>query len=116
MPAPPPPIGPGPNGEADPPDGEDELELVVTPRPAELEALGISEEEFEAALEVALDRLEDAPEDDGEPPAAVEEIEITLNGRLFRLGEVADVEITGDLSELGELPPAEPPPENDDRP
>ena len=38
------------------------------------------------------------------PPAPLEEAEIVLNGRLFRLEEVAEIEIGGDLTELGELP------------
>ena len=85
----------------------DELTVTITPRPEALDELGIGEDEFEAALVAALDRLEELP--DEEEPAPLEEAEIVLNGRLFRLEEVAEIEIGGDLSELGELPdPAAP--------
>ena len=86
-------------------DEDDELELVITAKEGVLEELGVTDEEFGAAVERALDLLEDAPDDEGEPPAAVEDVEVTLNGRLFRLAELADVEIAGDLAELGEFPP-----------
>ena len=116
---------PSPAGppESDDPDagelsggGDEELEeltVTITPRPAVLEELQVTEAEFETALVAALDRLEDLP--DEEEPAPVEEMEIQLSGRLFRLEEVADVEIEGDLSELGELPdPADPLPGESD--
>ena len=86
--------------------GDGEVEVTITPRAKVLDELNVTEDEFEWALGRALDLLEEGPED--EEVAALEELEITLNGRLFRLEEVATVEIGGDLSELGPLPdPAE---------
>ncbi|MFH5804513.1 hypothetical protein [Alienimonas sp. DA493] len=82
--------------------GDGEVEVLITPRAAVLDELQVTEEEFEWALGRALDLLEEGPED--EEVAALEDVEIWLNGRTFRLEEVAEVEIGGDLSELGPLP------------
>jgi len=79
-----------------------EVEVLITPRAAVLDELQVTEHEFEWALGRSLDLLEEAPDD--EEPAALEDVEIILNGRTFRLEEVAEVEIGGDLSELGPLP------------
>ncbi|QDT14333.1 hypothetical protein [Alienimonas californiensis] len=95
-----PPDGDGSAGGEGSDDGE--VELLITPRAAALDELQVTEEEFEWALGRALDLLEEAPED--EEVAAVEDLEIQLNGRTFRLEEVAEIEIGGDLSELGPLP------------
>ena len=88
--------------------GDDgELTVTITPRPAVLDDLNLTEDEFETALVEALDKLEELP--DEEEPAPLEEAEIVLNGRLFRLEEVAEIEIGGNLDELGDLPdPADP--------
>ncbi len=82
------------------PDGE--VEVLITPRPAVLDELQVTEDEFEWALGRSLDLLEEAPDDEETP--ALEDVEIVLNGRTFRLEEVAEVEIGGDLTELGPLP------------
>ena len=95
-----------PPTESGGPGGDGEVEVTITPRVKVLDELNVTDDEFEWALGRALDLLEEGPED--EEVAALEELEITLNGRLFRLEEVATVEIGGDLSELGPLPdPAE---------
>ena len=82
---------------------DDSLEVVVTilPREAVLTELGVTDEEFEAVVGRALDDLdaEGRLEDDDEP--ALEDVDLILNGRTFRLGELATVEVSGDLSELG---------------
>ena len=92
--------------EGDVPD-DGELTVTITPFAEALDDLQVTEAEFEAALVAALDRLEDLPDD--EEPAPLEEAEIVLNGRTFRLEEVAEIEIGGDPSELGEFPdPADP--------
>ena len=89
-------------GTADGAGGDGEAEVLITPRAAVLDELQVTEDEFEWALGRCLDLLEEAPDD--EEPAALEEVEIILNGRTFRLGEVAEIEFGGDLSELGPLP------------
>ena len=48
----------------------------------------------------AYDRAIDAEDPDATSP--LEEAEITLNGKVYRLGEVADIAITGDLDGLDE--------------
>ena len=81
---------------SEPADHDDlpDVEITFTPRPAVLDDLGLSEQEFEAALGAALDDLEETPAD--EEPPALDEVEIVLNGRLFQLGEVCDIEVEGD--------------------
>lgn len=83
-------------------EGDGEVDLEINSRPEVLDELQVSQEEFEWAVGRALDRLEDMPED--EEACAVEDVEVVLNGRTFRLEEVAEIEIGGDLSELGPLP------------
>ena len=101
------PAGPDAGDGPDTGGGPDELEVTITPDPDVLDALTVTEDEFEWALGRALDRLEETPDD--EEPCALEEVEILLNGRTFRLEEVARVTFAGDLSELGPLPDEEAP-------
>ena len=82
--------------------GDGQVDVLITPRAAVLDELLVTEDEFEWALGRCLDLLEEGPEDEETP--ALEDVEIVLNGRTFRLEEVATVEIGGDLSELGPLP------------
>ncbi|GIW89491.1 MAG: hypothetical protein KatS3mg108_3815 [Isosphaeraceae bacterium] len=79
-------------------DGDDligEIEIEFDPRPESLSLHGISEAEFETALLDALDayhrRLELDPESDA---PALEEIELTIQGRTHRLGDLADISVT----------------------
>ena len=87
---------------ADPGAGDGEVDVLITPRAAVLDELQVTEAEFEWALGRCLDLLEEGPEEEETP--ALEDVEIVLNGRTFRLEEVATVEIGGDLTELGPLP------------
>ena len=83
--------------------GEDEIEITINPREEDLDALGISPEEFESALMTTLDAYDQAIDaDDPEAVAPLEEAEITLGGKVYHLREVADIEITGGLEGLGE--------------
>jgi len=93
--------GSGYDGHGEGEEGDGEVEALITPRAAVLDELQVTEHEFEWALGRSLDLLEETDDDDD---AALEDIEIVLNGRTFRLEEVAEVEIGGDLSELGPLP------------
>lgn len=83
--------------------GDDEIEITINPREEDLEALGVSPEEFESALMTTLDAYDQAI--DVEVPDAVaplEEAKITLGGKVYHLREVADIAITGGLDGLGE--------------
>jgi hypothetical protein len=82
--------------------GDDEIEITIDPRQEDLDALGISPEEFESALMTTLDAYDQAV-DAADPDAItpLEEAEITLGGKVYHLREVADVAITGGLDGLG---------------
>jgi hypothetical protein len=82
---------------------DDEIEITINPREEDLDALGVSPEAFEAALMTALDAYDQAIDvADPDAVAPLEEAEITLNGKVYHLREVADIEITGGLDGLGE--------------
>jgi hypothetical protein len=84
-------------------DGEEEIEITIEPREEDIEALGVTIEQFEAALMKTLDTYEHAIDaDDPEAVAPLEEAEIELGGKVVKLGEVADIAITGGLDGLGE--------------
>ncbi len=82
--------------------GEDEIEITINPREEDLDALGVSPEEFEAALMKTLDAYDqEVNVDDPDATGPLEEAEITLGGKVYHLREVADIEITGGLEGLG---------------
>jgi hypothetical protein len=82
--------------------GDDEIEITINPREEDLDALGISPEEFEAALMTTLDAYDRAIDvDDPDATGPLEEAEITLGGKVYHLREVADIAITGGLDGLG---------------
>jgi hypothetical protein len=82
--------------------GDDEIEITINPREEDLDALGISPEEFEAALMTTLDAYDHAIDvDDPDATGPLEEAEITLGGKVYHLREVADIAITGGLDSLG---------------
>jgi hypothetical protein len=83
--------------------GDDEIEITINPREEDLDALGVSPEEFEAALMTTLDAYDrEINVDDPDAVAPLEEAQITLGGKVYHLREVADIEITGGLDSLGE--------------
>ncbi len=78
-----------------------EIEVTYTPRPEVLADLGISPEEFEAALIVALDEFEVSAncDDPGEveiPP--LEQMMLKIRGIDYKLEDLAEVEIRGDVA------------------
>jgi hypothetical protein len=82
---------------------EGEIEITINPREEDLLALGISPEEFEAALMKTLEEYDQAIDiDDPDAANPLEDAEITLAGKVYRLQEIADIEITGGLDGLGE--------------
>jgi len=85
-------------------DHEDgEIEITINPREEDLLELGVSPEEFEAALMKTLDAYDKTIEvTDPDAVTPLEDAEITLGGKVFHLHEVADIEISGDLDSLGE--------------
>ena len=85
-------------------DHEDgEIEITINPRDEDLLEIGVSPEEFEAALMKTLDAYDKAIEvTDPDSISPLEDAEITLAGKVYHLHEVADIEISGDLDALGE--------------
>ncbi len=79
--------------------GDDEIEITINPREEDrLDALGVGPEQFEAAAVTTLDAYDRKIDlDDPDAVAPLEEAEITLNGTVYHLREVADIEITGGL-------------------
>lgn len=83
--------------------GDDEIEITIDPREEDLDALGVSPEEFEAALMKTLDTYDQAIDvNDPDATGPLEEAEITLGGKVYHLREVADIAITGGVDALGE--------------
>ena len=71
--------------------GDDEIEITINPREEDLDALGVSPEEFEAALMTTLDAYDQAIDvADPDAVAPLEDAEITLAGKVYHLREVAD--------------------------
>lgn len=81
-----------------------EIEIQIRPDDDTLAELGVSAEEFEQQLEVAIadyhELLDTASESDDVP--GLEDIEVELHGRLHRLGDLAAIRITGDLDALSD--------------
>lgn len=81
---------------------DDMVEIVYTAREDVLEAEGISPEEFSEALDKAIDELEalamreDVPDED---IPAMEDLKLTIKGKEYRLGELAEVSFEGDLDD-----------------
>jgi hypothetical protein len=75
-------------------DLEGEVEVNIDPREDELDARGIAHEDFETALFEALDKHSEALEtDDGDVTRPLEEVQLTIKGQTYRLGDLADVTI-----------------------
>ncbi len=83
-------------------DVEGEIVITIDPRIDELDFLGVSIDEFEAALATTLDaydRTIEATEDPDEI-GALDDAEIILGGKPYPLSAVADINITSDLDLL----------------
>ncbi|WP_428304264.1 hypothetical protein [Lacipirellula sp.] len=72
-----------------------ELELTFEPIPQALADLGISTEEFEAALAVALETFDDE--------SSIEEAPIVINGVEYELVNVARIFVRGEIQTLREM-------------
>ena len=68
-----------------------DIEIKITPKDESLRLLDVSHEAFDAALQRALDSL-----DDNSDLLDPEDIVIHLQGREYRLGDVAIVTVTPD--------------------
>jgi len=82
---------------------EGEIEITINPREEDLERLGVTPEEFESALMATLDAYDktiEAADPDSVTP--LEDARITLGGKSYPLQEVADIEISGGLDDLGD--------------
>ena len=75
---------------------EDEVEVMIVPREDALERVGVSAEAFEEALADAIDKyhelIEGLADDDDAPP--VEDMPVKIGDRSFRLGDLAEVQIS----------------------
>jgi hypothetical protein len=89
-----------------------EIVITIDPREGELAVLGVSLEEFEAALATTLDAYDQAVEAANDPDeiTALDDAEIILGGKVYPLSAVADIAVTSDLDLLedqnddGEVP------------
>ena len=76
-------------------DIEGEIAISFSPRHDELDKLGITPEQFESALLVALEHFEalSSREDVNPDELSLEELPLDIGGTRYRLGDLADVEI-----------------------
>lgn len=83
-------------------DHDEMIEVIYTAREEVLQAEGISPEEFSEALDKAIDTLEalamreDVPDED---IPEMEDLKLTIKGKEYRLGDLAEVTIEGDFDE-----------------
>ncbi len=72
-----------------------EFEVNIDPREDDLERLGIDQADFEEALYAALDAQGETMEEDGSDNVArsLEELSLTIAGKSYRLGDLANVSI-----------------------
>jgi len=83
-------------------DVEGEIVIAIDPREGELEALGVSLEEFEAALATTLDAYDQAMDATNHPDEIplFDDAKIILGGKVYPLSAIADITITSDLDLL----------------
>lgn len=81
-----------------------EVEICIEPDDAKLASIGVTPDEFDARLEQAIDDYHDLLEssDDDEETPGLEDIQIELQGQIYRLGDLANIRIVGDLEALEE--------------
>ncbi|QDU82139.1 hypothetical protein Pla110_38940 [Polystyrenella longa] len=79
-----------------------EIELKVEPRIDKLEELGVTVDELSDAIEAALDKEERMLDNIENPDdiCPIEEVPVELNGKIYKLEEVAEIEVSGDLDVL----------------
>lgn len=81
---------------------DDMVEIVYMAREDVLEREGISADDFAAALDVAIDALETlAMREDvqDEDIPAMEDLPMTINGKEYRLGDLAEISFEGDMDD-----------------
>jgi hypothetical protein len=88
-----------------PEDDIPEVEIRIEPDDEKLAGLGVTPEEFDAQLEIAIDDYHDLLEtcDDEEEAPGIEDIQIELQGQVYRLADLATISIVGDLESLEEF-------------
>jgi hypothetical protein len=89
------------NGEYD--DDEEfvnETAITFHPREDDLLAVGITLEQFEEALLDALEKNEALSAEDSSP---FQELELSIEGKRIRLGDVADIEIGVPVDDLDDF-------------
>ncbi len=79
-------------------DEEGEVEIHFEPRPEALSLHGITEDQFEQALLDALEafdqRVASAAEGDELPD--LEDLELTIDGKAHRLGDLSEITVSGE--------------------
>ena len=79
---------------------EGEVEVNIDPREEDLDSRGIDHDDFEKALFEALDAHNEAIDaSDGDLAAPLEEVILTIGGKPYRLGDLADVTVEDDLGD-----------------
>lgn len=77
-----------------------EIEVSIDPRAEALAQFGITDEKFSEALLVAFEKREELAERDDltdEDMPFLEEMLLDIGGKSYKLEDLADVEIRGDL-------------------
>ena len=82
-----------------------EVEIRIEPDEEKRAGLGVTPDEFDTQLEIAIDDYHELLDncDDEEDAPGIEDIQIELQGQLYRLGELATISIVGDLESLEEF-------------
>ena len=90
--------------DADDDDLYDVVEMIFSPRTESLASFGISTEAFEEALVKALEARQQLDDEAvmSDDLAPISEMELEIEGRRFKLEDLADIEIGGDLDSLGD--------------
>lgn len=80
---------------------EGEISISFAPRYEELSKLGITAEQFESSLLIALEEFEtlSAREEIDADDLSLEEITLHIGGVPYRLGDLADIEIGDELDD-----------------
>ena len=80
---------------------EFEIEISIEPKVDVVEPMGISQDEFEAAVGETMDRYWD--DEEAQANFSLDEATISLAGKTYTLDDVAHIYLTGELNTLRDL-------------